>query len=110
MDFFNRNTQRITITRGDSGMQALRMRINKEVYSLYPGDQINFGVKKSYADKECLIKKTYTTNPFVLAIDPADTKNLAFGEYVWDLQFVSANGFTKTLLAKKDFIVTEEVV
>lgn len=110
MDFFNRNNKRMTIVRGDSARARFTLRMGGEVYEMNEGDQISFGVKQSYGDNECLIEKTYTENPFVLAIDPEDTKPLAFGDYVWDLQFVTVDGFTKTLIAKKDFIVTEEVV
>ena len=110
MGFMNRATKQITITRGDSGRAKILLRMDGEVYEMNDGDQINFGVKKKYSDTECLVEKTYTENPFVLAIDPEDTKPLDFGSYVWDLQLVTADGYTKTLIAKKDFKVTEEVV
>ena len=98
------------MTRGDTEQHELALKMDGEVYEMEDGDQINFGVKKSYEDNTCLIEKTYTENPFVLSINPEDTKPLDFGTYVWDLQFVAANGYTKTLVAKKDFIITEEVV
>lgn len=105
-----RATKEIKMTRGDTEQHEITLKMDGDIYEMQEGDQINFGVKKSYDDTECLIKKTYTENPFVLSIDPVDTKPLDFGTYVWDLQFVAANGYTKTVIAKKDFVLTEEVV
>lgn len=98
------------MTRGDTEQHEITLKMDGDIYEMQEGDQINFGVKKSYGDTGCLIKKTYTENPFVLSIDPEDTKTLDFGTYVWDLQFVAANGYTKTVIAKKNFVLTEEVV
>ncbi len=109
MDFVNRATKRMMITRGDSGRAKFVLKMNGEVYEMNAGDQINFGVKRAYTDTECLIEKTYTENPFILAVEPEDTKPLDFGNYVWDMQLVTVDGFTKTLIAKKDFTITEEV-
>lgn len=103
-------TKQIKITRGDSGSKEITFRIDDEFYEMQEGDQVNFGVKKNYEDPECLIKKTYTENPFILQLDPQDTKPLDFGDYVWDMQFVAANGYTETFVKKKVFTVTEEVV
>lgn len=110
MSFINKGTKRIMITRGDSGRARFVLYMDGEVYEMNEGDQINFGVKADYEDADCLITKTYTENPFTLRLDPEDTKALPFGNYVWDLQFVSTDGYTKTVIAKKDFVVTEEVV
>ena len=110
MNLINRSTKKITITRGDSGRVGFRIRMGGILYEMNEGDRFCFGVKRSYADTECLIEKEYTENPFILAIDPEDTKPLGFGSYVWDLQFISTDGYVKTLIAKKDFVITEEVV
>lgn len=103
-------TKQIIITRGDSGSKEGIFFVRGEAYEMREGDRIDFGVKRNYTDRECLIQKTFTTNPFILALDPEDTKNLDFGDYVWDMQFVAANGYTETFVKKKTFTVTEEVV
>lgn len=103
-------TNQIIITRGDSGSKQILVRMDGDPLLMSPGDKIDFGVKKNYADNQCLIKKTYTENPFILTFDPEDTKSLPFGDYVWDMQYVAANGYTDTFVAKKTFTITEEVV
>ena len=107
----DKTTGNITITRGDSGSMRIRLRLiaTGETYEMQPGDEIHFGVKRGYEDAECSIAKTYTTNPFVLSILPEDTTDLDFGKYVYDMEFVAANGYTRTFLEKKKFKITEEV-
>ena len=102
-------TRQIIITRGDTGSKEVTYTYDDEPYELQTGDRINFGVKKDYTDRECLIEKTYTVNPFALHLDPQDTKMLNFGDYVWDMEVVLANGYTETF-ASGIFTVTEEVV
>ena len=107
--FYN-PTKKIIITRGDTGKGRLTLNMDGVPYEMQEGDEIHVGVKKNYEAAECLILKTYTENPFILQIDPYDTKPLDFGDYVWDAELVRANGDTYTFIAKKEFIVTEEVV
>lgn len=107
---FNIATKQITITRGDSGKVQFRVRFDGIPYEMQDGDRIYFGVKKAYTDTECIVEKEYIENPFILSFDPEDTKSLDFGTYIWDMQFVSAAGYTNTFIKKKNFTVTEEVV
>ena len=102
-------TKNISITRGDTGRELCTLRMDREVYEMQEGDEIHFGVKAKYTDTDRLISKVYTENPFVLQIEPEDTKSLKFGTYVYDMEFVAANGYTHTFAEKKQFIVTEEV-
>lgn len=44
-----------------------------------------------------------------LAIKPEDTKNLAFGKYVYDIELTKANGEVDTFITKAVFKITEEV-
>lgn len=107
--FYN-PTKRIVITRGDTGRGKLTLSMDGIPYEMQEGDEIHVGVKRDYSDQECLIRKIYTENPFVLHIEPQDTKSLDFGTYVWDAELVRANGDTYTFVVKKEFVVTEEVV
>lgn len=107
---FNGTTGQITMTRGDSFHRKCTLRFDEEVYQMKEGDKIQFGIKAAYEDKACLVKKTYTENPFILKIDPEDTKNLDFGTYYYDFQIVAANGYTDTFYPKKKLKLTEEVV
>lgn len=107
---WNKTTGQITLTRGDSMHKLCTLKFDGEVYEMQPGDKIQFGVKADFDDKVCLITKTYTENPFILRIEPEDTKALDFGTYHYDLQIVAANGFTHTFYEKKKLKLTEEVV
>ena len=106
----NKSTKEILITRGDTGRARFTINFDGTPYEMQEGDHIDFGIKANYKDGTCLIKKSYTENPFVLSIEPGDTKALEFRSYYWDMQFVSASGFVRTFIAKKAFTVTEEVV
>lgn len=103
-------TKQITITRGDSGAAQFTLKMDGEPYEMQEGDKIMFGVKRDYEDRACVIQKEYTENPFILCLLPGDTKPLEFGSYRWDMQFMSADGFVRTFLAKRRFEVSEEVV
>ena len=105
----DKTTGTIEMARGDTEHNRITLYINKVQYEMQTGDEIHFGVKKECTDEDCLIRKTYTENPFVLAIDPADTQELDFGQYFYDLEFVAANGYTKTFARKKKLKLLEEV-
>ena len=102
--------RRITMTRGDTGRELITLKMDGEVYDMQEGDKIQFGIKAGYGDTECLIRKEYTENPFILNIEPEDTKSLDFGTYYWDMQFVSANGYVRTFADKRRLNLNEEVV
>lgn len=103
-------TQNIRITRGDSGLAESELYMDGVLYEMQEGDTISLGVKADYDDVECIFQKDVHENPAVFEFIPSDTKNLEFGTYYYDVQFVAANGFTVTYLEKKKFKVTEEVV
>lgn len=103
-------TQNIRITRGDSGLAESELYMDDVLYEMQEGDTISLGVKADYDDAECIFQKDAHENPAVFEFIPSDTKNLEFGTYYYDVQFVAANGFTVTYIEKKNFKVTEEVV
>lgn len=109
------NTQNIRITRGDSGIAESELCIgdgqDAVLYEMQEGDVISLGVKADYEDAECIIRKDVHENPAVFEFVPSDTKDLDFGTYYYDVQFVrGSDGFTVTYIEKKKFKVTEEVV
>lgn len=116
----------ITMTRGDT----LRCRvtpyillrdeqgevIGREEYTPAEGDSIRFAVKhtamksgKRYKDEEPLILKTIPINTLLLQLDPADTKDLDFDTYVYDVEITYADGTVYTFITQEDFILTPEV-
>ena len=54
------------------------------------GDVIRFAMKKNYSDEECLIRKTIPNDTLLLTFAPEDTKQLAAGPYVYDIQITVA--------------------
>lgn len=59
-------------------------------YTLADGEVLRFGVKRDPSDKEFVIEKEltsahYDSGVYVLTINPADTAELDFGEYHYDV-------------------------
>lgn len=100
----------ITLTRGDTFKAQIFIK-DKEgnMYTPEIGDVIEFGVKKDYEDEKLLIKKEVPIDTMILRIDPEDTKSLAFGEYVYDMQLTKANGEVMTFITKARLVLSEEV-
>lgn len=100
----------ITLTRGDTFKAQIFIK-DKEgnMYTPESGDVIEFGVKKDYDDEKLLIKKEVPIDTMILRINPEDTKSLAFGEYVYDMQLTKANGEVITFITKARLVLSEEV-
>lgn len=109
MSFVIDDNKNIVLTRGDSALFSVTLKMDGQVYEMQEGDRIDFGVKSDYEDLECCIYKTSSENPAVFELTPEDTGVLDFGNYKYDVQFVAANGFTYTFIAKRRFKVDKEV-
>lgn len=117
---------KIMMTRGDT----LRCRVTpyvltrdeqgvvtgREPYEPVTGDRIRFAVKhvtmkagKQYKDSEPLILKEISIDNLILQLDPADTKELDFDTYVYDIEITYADGSVYTFITTEDFILTPEV-
>ena len=112
----DKRTKQITLTRGDSFYTTVGMRykISKEPYTPVATDEIRFAVKKNYDDAEPLITKEIPYDTLILHLAPADTKDLPFGDYVYDIQLTDENGEVDTFIAGRKekpliFKLTEEV-
>ena len=102
---------KITLTRGDSFYATINVvsSIGRTPYEPEVGDQIRFAMKKNYDDTTVLIEKSIDPEDLILALDPADTKTLAYGEYVYDIQLTTAAGDVDTFIAMATLVLTEEV-
>ena len=100
----------ITLTRGDTFETAVKL-IDNAGYPYDPveGDKIRFAMKEDYDDNVPCLEKDIPIDTMILRLDPADTKELKFGTYVYDIQFTSADGRVDTFIAKAKFKLTEEV-
>lgn len=103
------------LTRGDTARFKVGGIMNyacnpPEPYTILPTDTLEFSVKKNVKDSEPLIHKlVYGDNPFHIL--PADTKDLSFGRYVYDIQLTTADGdvYTVTALEPPTFELLKEV-
>lgn len=100
----------ITMTRGDTLETTVEIFTKQgEPYIPSSLDRIRFALKKRYKDVEPLIVKEVPYDTMLLHLDPEDTKPLAFGDYVYDLELTTSDGFVDTFIDKKLFKITEEV-
>ena len=99
----------IKLTRGDTAYLTVWVKIKDgEPYTVKSDDVLTLTVKRDYADEEALIEKVIT-GATTFHIEPEDTKGIAFGIYVYDVQVTMANGDNFTVIADKKFKITNEV-
>lgn len=100
----------ITLTRGDTFKAKVEITdSNGAKYNPEPTDHVRFAMKKTYADAEPLILKDIPVDTMILKLDPEDTKDLAFGTYVYDIQLTNGYGEVDTFITKAEIKLTEEV-
>ena len=81
-----------------------------ELYTPAENDVIRFTVKRNYSDARPLITKIVPNDTQMLHLTPEDTKPLAFGSYVYEIELTNANNDdVDTFIAKASLIITEEV-
>ena len=99
----------ITLVRGDYFPCNIVMTKNGEPFTPTMGS-LRFAVKKKYtdSDEKILILKDIPINTLLLELESADTKDLRFGEYVYDIEYTDQNGRPDTFIRAK-FILAEEV-
>lgn len=100
----------ISLTRGDTFYCKLDiLQLDDTPYEPQPGDSIRFAVKRQISDPEPVILKQIPIETMVLKIEPDDTKDLAFGNYVYDMELTKANGDVDTFITESSFTITKEV-
>ena len=100
----------IYLTRGDTFRATIALKdAEGEIYTPQPDETIRFAMKKHYEDATPLLLIQVPYDTLELVILPQDTKTLAFGEYVWDMQITRSNGDIDTFITKAQLILTEEV-
>ena len=111
------NGNEITMTRGDTLMVKVNMKKDGGIYTPVAGDVVRFAVKhktlkadkSDYTDETPLILKDIPIESMILRLDPEDTKPHAFGNYVYDIELTTADGYVDTFNDKEKFKLTEEV-
>lgn len=111
------NGTSISMTRGDSLQVQVSITLNGGSYTPQNGDVLTFFLKHramnqaktAYSDANPLVTKDIPIATMVLALGPADTKPLDFGEYVYDIQITFANGIVDTFINNARFTLLPEV-
>ena len=104
---FKIQNQTIQITRGDTGIFTLGIRAGGQPYD-YSNDQVLFTVKRNVNTSEIIFQKTVEHNQTVTIL-PADTENLPYGTFTYDVQVTTQNGIVNTVITPHPFIVCPEV-
>lgn len=101
----------ITLTRGDTGIFNITLtEENGEEYTPQDGSSMRFALARRYGSTrgECLIVKDIPTDTMVLELEPSDTDELPFGDYLYDIEFTDQFGRVSTVIMAK-FKVAKEV-
>ena len=107
---YNVSGTTITLTRGDTFMAQISITDSSgEPYVPSQGDTVRFAMKARCTDNEPLLVKDIPVDTLKLVIDPADTKKLAFGTYVYDIQLTKETGEVDTFITASKIKITEEV-
>lgn len=100
----------IQLTRGDT--MILELSLVDETGDKYvpdPADVIIFRVKRNSTSKEILIEKNISPEDMVLKLDEADTKDLKFGTYYYEVEIITGEDYHFTVIANTEFEITTEL-
>lgn len=101
----------IHLTRGDTARLLLSSVVNlvtgKE-YILSADDTVTFTVKKTVYDTTPAVQITVPGGA-AIHIKPEDTKEMAFGNYLYDVQLTTADSDVYTVIPPTKFEVLKEV-
>ena len=101
---------KIQLTRGDTMMLDVVLKnSNGEVYTPLETDHIYFRLKKTASARNTLIEKEIPYDSMVLELEEADTKNLGFGTYYYEVELVTAEDYHFTAIANCKFEITTEL-
>jgi hypothetical protein len=101
----------IKLTRGDSAFLTfpLEMEDTREAYELSAGDVLEFAIKRCIHDQAPAVSKRLVgDNTF--SLQPADTADLPFGRYVYDVQLTTEDGQVYTVINRATIELMEEVI
>lgn len=117
MAFYTKDNA-IYLTRGDSMTLYISMTDSDgNTYTPVSTDVIRFALKhnsmtignRAYTDTSPILTKTIDYSTLALSIDPDDTADLEFGEYVYDIELTDADGAVDTFITASPFVILPEV-
>lgn len=107
---YNVSGTTITLTRGDTFTAIISITDSDgNLYTPVVGDSVRFAMKSKLEDASPLLMIDVPIETMMLIINPEDTKNLAFGKYIYDLQLTKSNGDVDTFITVSILKLTEEV-
>ena len=101
----------IHLTRGDTARFSLGRIVNtvtKTNYTPTAEDTVTMTIKKTALDAAPCVQ-IIVPGGEVLHIKPEDTKSMAFGKYVYDIQITMADGDVYTIIPPATFDLLKEV-
>jgi hypothetical protein len=100
----------IFLTRGDTLILTLSL-FNHDGTPYVPasGDTIFFRLKKFATYPNLLIEKQIDISSMILQLDEADTEGLAFCDYRYEIEVVTADGMHDTVIADELFTIGKEI-
>ena len=101
------NDNTISLTRGDTARITLTVKQADGKDYDYSADTVLFTIKKNVHAADAILQKTVTDG--VVYIAPADTAELAYGDYVYDVQLTTQAGDVCTVIVPAKFRLTDEV-
>lgn len=103
----NQKTHKILLTKGDNASFKVNiMEANGQIRQLFDDDVITLTVRKT-ANSDIAFTKTAENG--IINIVPTDTKSLAAGIYVYDIQLTTFGGNIYTIIPISYFEIGEEV-
>lgn len=101
---------KILLTRGDTFKARVAMiKDDGTEYVPEEGDRIRFAMKRAFSDVGVTLEKEIPIDTQMLSLEPADTKELECGGYVYDIQLTYSNGDVDTFISRSSLELTEEV-
>ena len=103
----NQKTHKISLTKGDNASFKVNiMEANGQIRQLFDDDVITLTVRKT-ANSDVAFTKTAENG--VINLVPTDTKSLAVGTYVYDIQLTTFGGNIYTVIPISYFEIQQEV-
>ena len=107
---FKIEDKHITLTRGDSFVCKVNIYDSEgAVYTPANNDVIRFAMKQTIQSRKPVINKVIPNDTLLLTLNPEDTNNLDFGDYIYDIQITLANGTVDTFIPVNTFTIELEV-
>ena len=96
----------IYIKRGEGCTMKVCVKVNGEPYKMQFADRIQLLVKRSMLDSEKSIIERTSIGSDVIRIKSADTANLVWGKYRYEVRLIKSDGDVHILIGPNDFNIT----